>query len=165
MTTVNATPATIQNSQSGKYAPSTLIDGAYAHPDIRTEAIKAMPIARFEHLPPASGMCRFKVVPVVGINVTPCCYADALLPQVSDFWKAGGTASEVLLNASGSSNNTSLSKGFLNKPTATLSSSSPRSAHREIADIPMRHNNAERSIPHYMNMQCRRKKKRCITGR
>jgi hypothetical protein len=77
MTTVSTTPATIQNSQSGKYAPSTPMDGEFAHPDIGTAAIAAAPIARFEHLPLASGMCRFKVVSMVEINVTPCRYADA----------------------------------------------------------------------------------------
>jgi hypothetical protein len=87
MTTVSATPATIQNNQSGKYAPSTLIDGAYAHPDIGTETIRAMPIARFEHLPLASGMCRFKVVLVVEINVTPCSYADAFFLKFQIFGK------------------------------------------------------------------------------
>jgi len=28
-------------------------------------------------------------------------------------------------------------------------------------DLPIRHDNAERGIPHYMNMQCRRKTQRC----
>src|SRR5579864_2652924 len=77
MTTVSATPATIQNSQSGKYAPSTPMDGEPAHPDTRTAAIAAIPTARFGHLPLASGLCRFKVVPVVGINVTLCSHVTA----------------------------------------------------------------------------------------
>jgi hypothetical protein len=46
------------------------MDGEFAHPDIGIAAIAATPIARFEHLPLALGMCRFNVVPVVGINVT-----------------------------------------------------------------------------------------------
>src|SRR6266702_1743087 len=41
------------------------------------------------------------------------------------------------------------------------SMSRPRSARREIiVNVPIRHNNAESGIPHYMNMQCRRKKQR-----
>jgi hypothetical protein len=39
----------------------------------------AIAIARFGHLPLARGICRFKVVPAVGINVTPCSYADAFI--------------------------------------------------------------------------------------
>src|ERR1700744_253065 len=62
MMTASATPATMQNSQSGKYAPSTPIDGAFTHPDIRIAAIAAVPIARLEHLSLAIGMCRVKVV-------------------------------------------------------------------------------------------------------
>jgi hypothetical protein len=53
------------------------MDGEFAHPDIGIAAIAAAPIARFEDLPLASGMCRFKVVSMVEINVTPCRYADA----------------------------------------------------------------------------------------
>lgn len=77
MTTVSTTPATMQNSHSGKYAPSTPMDGEFVHPDIGIAAIAAAPIARLEYLPLASGMCRFKVDSVVEINVTPCRYADA----------------------------------------------------------------------------------------
>src|ERR1700758_4831643 len=62
MTTVSKTPATMQNSQDGKYEPSTLMDGGYAHPDTRTAASTAIPTARFGQLPLMNGTCRFKVV-------------------------------------------------------------------------------------------------------
>jgi hypothetical protein len=41
-----------------------------------------MPIARFEHLPLARDMCRFKVVHVARTNATPFGYADM---PASDF--------------------------------------------------------------------------------
>ena len=48
------------------------MDGEFTHPDIGIAAIAATPIARFEDLPRAGGMSRFKVVSVVEINVIPC---------------------------------------------------------------------------------------------
>src|SRR6266702_852416 len=59
-TTVSTTPAIRQNSQSGKYAPSTLRDGEYAHPETKTAAIAAVPVARFACESLANGTCRFK---------------------------------------------------------------------------------------------------------
>jgi hypothetical protein len=44
-----------------------------------------MPIARFGYLPPAIGICRVKVVPVVGINVTPCNTIEWLFGQEDKF--------------------------------------------------------------------------------
>jgi hypothetical protein len=58
------------------------MDGELVHPDTRPVAIVAtvvIAIARFGHLPLARGICRFKVVPAVGINVIPCSYTDAFL--------------------------------------------------------------------------------------
>src|SRR5260370_10388733 len=147
MTTVSTTPATIQNSQFGKYAPSTPMDGELAHPDTRTAAIAAIPIARFGHLPLASGICRFKVVPAVGINVTPCSHANAFCLKFRGFGQRVGN----------------LFGGAVPVPVsvdAPFSSSSPRSAGREIVDILIDHNNAERGIPHYSDIQCPRKKQR-----
>src|SRR5882757_5090945 len=93
MTTVSATPPTMQNSQSGKYAPSTPMDGELAHADTRPAAIAAIPIARFGHLPLASGICRFKVVPAVGINVTPCSHANVFCLKFRGFGQRGETGS------------------------------------------------------------------------
>ena len=53
------------------------MDGEFAHPDIATAAIMARPIARLEYLLSAVGICRFKVVPVDGVNAAHCGYVRA----------------------------------------------------------------------------------------
>src|SRR5882762_11476744 len=95
MTTVSTTLATIQNSQSGKYAPSTPMDGELSHPDRRPAATAAIPIARFGHLPLASGICRFKVVSAVEINVTPCSHAEASCLKFRGFGSSSDTIQQV----------------------------------------------------------------------
>jgi hypothetical protein len=111
------------------------MDGQLAHADTSPAVIAAVAIARFGHLPLASGIGRFKVVPGVGINVTPCSQ-DTSCPA---FGFLGNEAKHAIRRFSEETD------GAFFKVIA----SGPIT---ERVGVPTRHDNAGIGIPHYMNM-------------
>ncbi|MFM0254633.1 hypothetical protein [Paraburkholderia sediminicola] len=130
------------------------MDGEFAHPDIGIAAIAAAPIARFEHLPLASGMCCFKVVSVVEINVTSCRYADASRLGFRVLGSEGngfGHTEDVTL-ALHLQHSAVIQRPSEENDSAFCKVAARWAARRQMAGAPSRHNNAEKGIPHYMNM-------------
>jgi hypothetical protein len=112
------------------------MDGELVHADTSPAMIAAVAIAHFGHLFLPSGTCRFKVVPEVGINVTPRSQADASCPV---FGFLGNKTKHAIQRFSEETD------GAFFKVIAC-------GPITERAGVPIRHDNAETGIPHYMNM-------------